>query len=266
MDIQAYIESGILEQYVLHLLSDQERTEVEQVLAKYPEIKAELNAIEAALQQYAEADALPLREGFAQDVLHKIDELAAAETAKTKSSPSKVEPSNSILTWVLIGLLIASLIGLFYIFNQWQESQADLAEIQHQLSGQEASCDSLGTRIQILEQQLPILRDPNTQTIQMENLGKAPNAQAYIWYQAVENKTFLDIKQFPAIADASKQYQLWAIVNGTPVSMGVFDLDAGNQVFVEVPFIQNAEAFAISLEDKGGVDVPTDIYVLGTVS
>ncbi|MBK7872579.1 MAG: hypothetical protein IPJ74_18805 [Saprospiraceae bacterium] len=46
-----------------------------------------------------------------------------------------------------------------------------------------------------------------------------------------------------------------------------FDLPSHSDTFIEVPFISNAQAFAISLEDTGGKPQPTmdQIYVLGNI-
>lgn len=53
MNIQAYIESGILEEYVLGTVSPQEKQEVECMSHIYPEIKEELLRTESALEEYA---------------------------------------------------------------------------------------------------------------------------------------------------------------------------------------------------------------------
>ena len=45
-DIKAYIESGILELYVLGDISTEEKLQVETMAAKHPAIKAELDEIE----------------------------------------------------------------------------------------------------------------------------------------------------------------------------------------------------------------------------
>ena len=52
MNLNPYIESGILECYVLHTLSVDEREGVERMLAMHPELKEELNAIEISLETY----------------------------------------------------------------------------------------------------------------------------------------------------------------------------------------------------------------------
>jgi mannose-6-phosphate isomerase-like protein (cupin superfamily) len=53
MDIKAYINSGILQEYALNILSAQERSDVEYMCAAYPEIKKELERIEDSLENFA---------------------------------------------------------------------------------------------------------------------------------------------------------------------------------------------------------------------
>src|SRR5690606_6514975 len=60
VNIEAYLSSGKLEQYLLGLLSESEAREVEQVAAAYPEIRAELNAMEDALTNYAQGMGIPM--------------------------------------------------------------------------------------------------------------------------------------------------------------------------------------------------------------
>lgn len=58
MDFNAYISSGILEQYCLGLVSEAERVEVEQYAAEYPAIKIEIAYISASLEKYALANSI----------------------------------------------------------------------------------------------------------------------------------------------------------------------------------------------------------------
>ncbi|MFN3939001.1 MAG: anti-sigma factor domain-containing protein, partial [Chitinophagales bacterium] len=65
---------------------------------------------------------------------------------------------------------------------------------------------------------------------------------------------------------ADKQYQLWAIVDGSPVSAGLLDSDSTN-VLQKMASFKDAQAFAITLEPKGGSVHPTleAMVVLGPV-
>ena len=57
-DVKAYIESGILELYVLGDVSAEEKLQVEDMAAKYPAVKAEIAEIEKSMELYAEANAV----------------------------------------------------------------------------------------------------------------------------------------------------------------------------------------------------------------
>jgi mannose-6-phosphate isomerase-like protein (cupin superfamily) len=58
MDLVKYIESGILEQYCLGLLSEEEEAYLIQMAMLYPEVKAELTAIELSLEIVAGLNAV----------------------------------------------------------------------------------------------------------------------------------------------------------------------------------------------------------------
>ena len=83
-NIKSYIESGILELYVLGDLSSQEMAEVEQMAQLHPEIKAELEEIEKTMSSIAnsltvEPD-LKVKEGFFNSIsFSDEDEVGAAK-------------------------------------------------------------------------------------------------------------------------------------------------------------------------------------------
>src|SRR5256885_17175941 len=56
MDTKAYISSGILEQYCLGVLSDDEMVSVEILADQFPEIKNEIERIDDAMKSYAFAN------------------------------------------------------------------------------------------------------------------------------------------------------------------------------------------------------------------
>lgn len=58
MNIEEYINSGVLELYVLGETSHEENLVVESLSAEYPEIRAELDAIAQSLEAYAMANAV----------------------------------------------------------------------------------------------------------------------------------------------------------------------------------------------------------------
>ena len=58
-------------------------------------------------------------------------------------------------------------------------------------------------------------------------------------------------------APTGKQYQLWAIVDGSPVDAGMITTDKGSYSIQKMKSFGKADAFAITLEKTGGSPTPT---------
>ena len=68
------------------------------------------------------------------------------------------------------------------------------------------------------------------------------------------------------VNDKDHQYQLWALVGGKPIDLGVFDKSPKDTTDMkEMKSIASAEAFAVTLEPRGGSINPTmnEMMVLG---
>jgi anti-sigma-K factor RskA len=67
--------------------------------------------------------------------------------------------------------------------------------------------------------------------------------------------------------DADHQYQLWALVNGKPVDLGVFDANGKLEGLQVMKNIGEAQTFAVTLEPKGGSISPTmsQLMVMGNI-
>ena len=257
MDIQAYISSGILELYVIGQLSPREMREVEQMAAQHPAVKKELTAIEQALESYSLKNQTATSTNTFEKIKTEIQANPVRNTATTKQPKSLLLP---ILT--LVALLLG--IGLLMLLNNNNRLKVEKAVAEAAL----VDCE---TENQTLQQEtqgpMAILRQAGTCTILLEGTAAVPNAKAAVYFNPIAQKTYLDPFQL-ATPETGKQYQLWALIGGQPTDMGVFNAPAAGEVFIEVPFIAAAEAFAITLEPAGGSTAPTltDLQVLGNRS
>ncbi len=62
-------------------------------------------------------------------------------------------------------------------------------------------------------------------------------------------------------------YQLWALIDGQPVDRRIFELTPNASNLIEVPYIESAGAYAITLETAGGNPTSNldQLYVIGNV-
>ncbi len=94
--VKEYIESGILEEYVLGLTSDSENTEIAAILLSHPEIKDEINSITDALVSYADKNAPELDPTIKPMVLATIDYMERIKGGEAPSFPPELNEHSKI--------------------------------------------------------------------------------------------------------------------------------------------------------------------------
>ena len=118
MDIKAYIESGILEQYVIGTLSPADHAAVEKNILLYPELASEVESIEIALETYAKHQGRKPK--LTEDQL--IQNLHKTHPVSSNQAKSSVSKSSSWPTY-LLGILAVGLLG-YIIFQNNRVSES----------------------------------------------------------------------------------------------------------------------------------------------
>lgn len=241
---------------MLGKLSPEEEVEVERYAEQYPEIRQELQAIEETLEQYALLYGKTPPPGVLTAILQRLQERS--------NPPVKPSGNNRALAWMLALLLVAALTGWYFSYRSGLEKKSELATARDDLQALEENCDSLQQAYDRLSDDMEYLLDPNTRDILLNGTELQPDAIAYVLYNPERRAAYLKSLSLPD-PPSDKQYQLWAIVDGAPVSMGVFDTPTDTAGLQEVPYVKNAQAYAVTLEPRGGSETPTmeQMYVMG---
>ena len=278
MDIKEYISSGVLENYVLGLTSAQETKEVECMSHIYPEIKEELTALQFDFEKIATKVAVNPPKGLRQKIIAKIEKTkqdSPLKVVRSDATPNNTKSGN--LVWKLsVAASVVLLIGvsvLWYIekqeVNRYAVGLKGVLEKYQELESKynESEDELLLAEKDAHEQRIinDLLAHTTTQRVEMLGTDKSPDSKVSMYFNSETKKSMLKIDNLPNPGD--KQYQLWAIVDGTPTDMGVIEVSDSSQYLLSIPCVANAQAFAITLEKKGGNPTPTlsEMYVLGKV-
>lgn len=260
MNLKEYISSGILESYLIGELSSEETKQVEAMAAEHPEVKKELQRIELALEQYAVLYGTLPPAGTLANIQSKIP-VANLSDSNTNSTPSK----GAFIGVVLIAFVASILAGWFY--NNWNESTEQIEQRQEELIALQADCELQSERIERQSALIDLLLSPSTQSVQMQGTENAPEAIAQVFFNLNTQEVYLDTGSLPEPA-SDKSYQLWALIDGQPIDMGVFELNSTSDELKAVPFIEGAQTYAVTLEESGGSPTPNleQLFVIGNVS
>ena len=260
MNVTEYIASGILESYVMGAVSDQEQREVECLSAIYPEIRRELDELSAALENYALLHSVEPPPALKTRLMEQLD---FNEPSKPIIRPMPVERTASSTfrgTWVIaasVGLLM--LLFSFFLVSQLRNNQNRIASLQTTNSSLQSEVKQLRDNQTYAEQRLAVLQRAGMRVIQLRGNNKAPNSDVLVYWNTRSRQVSVDIKSLPALP-ANQQYQLWSLVNGKPVDAGVFEANTTNPhqpLQVMKRAISRADAFAVTVEKRGGSPTPT---------
>lgn len=266
MDIQSFIQSGLLEAYVLGQCTAEERALVERMAAEHAEVRTELAIIEMALEGYAAANAVPPPGWMKGRILERLENEALPPSQTAPEAPTSGSGSRWS-SWIfgLIGLSLALL--AVYFFFQKNNLVSEKTALENRLQDLQRQLDDCSRRDSFrtkLEQVNLLLRD--RETTRAVPLGKASGEAgvAYAYLNSQRCEVAIDLGTLPAPAPG-KHYQFWSIVDGKPVSMGMVDLQATGG-WQTIPCRENAVALAISLEDNPlGNAAPTEVFMVGNI-
>ena len=144
MNVNEYIESGILELYTCGMLSLEEMRDVESKACQYGEIRQALTDSQLALENYSFAHAIAPPAGLKEKIMHDIEAPATLRIVSREEEAKELRRVSSgrwavLLAAASIALLIvvASLGYYFYQQNENAKQQiADMQQIQSDLQQQ----------------------------------------------------------------------------------------------------------------------------------
>lgn len=279
MDVKAYIESGILETFALGQASAQETQEVACLSKIYPEIAEHLKQAEADLGDYAKQYQVEPPKALKQNILSAIADVAqeepkeaAPQTQKTEIPKDKTEPKviplNENLSPVKkkynLGMVATiffaiALAGITFTYNSKSTKQGlEIESLAKTNSSQEQTIANINN-------QLNELLSPEMTLVKMAGTEKYPAAFASVYWNSASGDVILNTKTLAELP-TDKQYQLWVLVDGNPVDMGVVPTENAEHL-IAMKATSAGQHFAITIENKGGSVSPTleEMVVFGSV-
>lgn len=276
MNSKEYISSGILESYILGHASPEEAGILECVMKNNNEVREAFEEAQETFEMLATAQAVTPPVDLKSKIWDKIQQQENVESniekpiipiqASQKTGVEKEEvqriQNDTKSSWKNFAIA-ASLLFLISIGANlyWMNSQT---EINEKIVKLESETKSKNLAMQDMQQKLDIVANPDMKKIVLAGVEKHPQSKATVLWDTQSKDVYLNVNNLPK-APEGMQYQLWAIADGKPVSAGMYSEDKDTRIALSN--ITNAQAFAITLEKKGGSVAPTmeNMYVMGGV-
>jgi anti-sigma-K factor RskA len=258
MQEKEIIQSGLLELYALDALTGKDRAMVEEQLQNSQLLRDEYEAISKAIEQYGKVNSVVPPSG----VLEAVKEELGISDATQESQPNEITASQSTnerplsFYWAIAAsvlLLISA--GINVVQNRsFKELNNDYLALQSESNQLMAQTATLKESKSELQQYIGEITSPETVQVIMGGTPENEGLLASVFWNKQSNKIILANHDVASLSE-EKQYQLWALVDGKPVDLGVFDgVDSVKSMKV---LGDQAQAFAVTIEPKGGSISPT---------
>jgi len=276
LNSKEYISSGILESYILGHASPEEAGILECVMKNNTEVREAFEEAQKTFEMLATAQAVTPPNDLKSKIWDRIQQQEKVELPVEKpiipiqtnvqQSPVKTEiretKSEKKGNWRNFAIAASLLFLVSTGANlYWMNSQSELKE---EMANMKNENQSKNLAIQNMQQKLDVVANPDMKKIVLAGVEKHPEAKATVLWDANSKDVYLSVNNLPK-APEGMQYQLWAIEDGKPVSAGMYSED--KDMKIALANITKAQAFAITLEKKGGSEAPTmeNMYVMGGV-
>ena len=238
--IKNFLNSDLLEQYLLGTTSNEETLQVERYIAMYPEVRETYIELQENLEVYAKLHAIKTPDGLKDKILNQIK---SEKKGRKKFFRYAIAASFAALIFA----------GASYIFwNQNQNLQAENIIVNNKIESLE---ENMRMQLEDVRNQFIVLHNPKTKKLTVKGNSKAKELKAVAYINPVKKLSYINVSKLPNLPE-NQCYQMWAEVNGEMINLGIIKEATDSEKLMALPYGEDAVGY-ITIEPKGGTTSPT---------
>tara|TARA_R110000868_G_scaffold30589_3_gene112928 strand:+ start:624 stop:1382 length:759 start_codon:yes stop_codon:yes gene_type:complete len=247
--IKIFLDTDLLEKYLLDATTELETLQVERYIAMYPEVRKTYNELQDNLEHFAKSYSLKTPEGLKEKILNKI---------KAQNS-SKRKFMNYAVAASFVAMLFAG--ASYFFYNQNLNLQEENSVVTNQIKLLEAD---MKERLEDVRNQFIVLNNPQTKKYTVRGNKKAKDLKAVAYVNPVKKLSYINVQNLPHLQEG-QCLQMWAEVNGKMINLGILK-EAGNKDnLFAMPYAKNAVGY-ITIEPEGGNETPTVDNIVANIA
>lgn len=243
--LQQFLDSRVLEKYVVGGATQDEINQVELYLEQYPEVQEEYEILQTQLEITARSESIDAPEHVLDRIMNELDENPAVSLSTRKRFPFWYSAAASV-----IALLFAGTTYFFYNYNKALLNENDT--IAEEIFDLRSDIENNNDKLDAVMRELLRLNNPETQKYILRGNDRAKDLKTVAYINPIDKSSLIDVVSLPELSD-EECYQMWAQVNDKMINLGI--LDKADRKLRSVPYIENALSLSITIEPKGGNDM-----------
>ncbi len=247
--IRVFLESDLLENYLLGTVSREEALQVERYITMYPEVRDTYLELQSNLEAFARMHARTAPEGLQARILQII---RAQDSGRRRFRHFAIAAS-------FAALLFAGSSSFFW--NQTQDLQQENIIVSNKIQSLE---ENMREQLEDVRNQFIVLNNPQTKKYEVLGNKKARDLKAVAYINPVKKLSYINLRNLPHLPD-NQCYQMWAEVNGEMVNLGVLKNEDDKDRLRPLPYAEKALGY-ITIEPEGGNNTPTVQNIVANIT
>lgn len=238
--VQNFLESDLLEKYLIGDTTLEETNQVERYIAMYPEVRDTYRELEDNLEAFARLYARKTPEGLRDRIVQRIK----------NERPGRRRFLQYAVAASFVMLFFAA--SSIFFWNQNQSLQQENALVTDQIRVLEAD---MKEQLEDVRNQFIVLNNPGTRKYLVNGNTKAKELKAIAYVNPIKKLSYLNVRNLPQLPE-NQCYQMWAEVNGSMVNLGILKNIEDKDKLMALPYGDKALGY-ITIEPKGGNNAPS---------
>lgn len=242
--ITTFLNSGLLEKYLLGETSSAETEKVESYISKYPEVQNAYNTLQYNIEIVAKSNAVEAPKHILNNILEELDDTPVIKMNATKKYKKwyKFSVAASVAALIFAG-------SSFYFYTQKQKLSDENQVVVDEIFDLRSDIEKNNLMLDNVMRQLLKLNNPETAKYIITGNERAKNLKTVAYINPKEKTSMIDVVTLPQLPE-EQCYQIWAELQGKMVSLGI--LNEADRKLINLPYAEDALALNITIEPKGG--------------
>ncbi len=259
MDRNTIKDTGILEQYLLGELSEEQSIEIENILKEDKELREYFSKMEDDMEQMALENAITPPVHIKTAILNEVENPSLIGKEKVIISQARKKVSYNFA--IAASLATLFLLSSGWLYNQWKNTERTMITLQQETNDLRNRLVNLEDNYKETDKWYQAINQPEVVQLILKGNEKSPNSAAIAYVNHQNKEVILNPKGLSKLKN-DKTYQMWADVDGEMINMGVI---SANQEMITMKYIENAASLNITIEPVGGNDHPTVEQLISNV-
>jgi hypothetical protein len=245
--ITTFLNSDLLEKYLIGKTTSAETEKVETYLSNYPEVQNAYNTLQLNLEIVSKSQAIEAPKHILNSILNELENTPVIA----------LKPTRKYRKWyhLSIAASFAALIfagSSFVFFTQNQNLKTENQKIVDEIYDLRNDISLNNNKLNDIMQQFKQLNNPETEKYIITGNNRAKNLKTVAYINPKEKTSMIDVVSLPQLPE-EQCYQIWAEMQDKMVSLGI--LSETDRELKQIPYTENALGLSITIESKGGNNI-----------